>query len=244
MENETLKVIKNRKSVRIFTDEEITEEEKDIIIDGAIQAPTAGNMSLLSIIDVQDQELKDKLAVSCDNQPFIKEAKMILIFVADYQKWYDSFKMYHEDARTPGVGDFMLAASDTLLASENATIAAESLGIGSCFIGDIIEKYEYHQELLNIPKYAVPVAMLVFGHPATSQINRKKPTRFDKKYLVSVNKYEKFDEKKLQAMFDDKAKVDGRLGKDLVENIYRRKWSQPFIEEMTRSMKLWLENFK
>ena len=69
--NNTIEELFARKSVRVFADKLIEPEKKQLIIDAAIQAPTAGNMTLYSIIDVQSQELKDKLAKTCDNQPFI-----------------------------------------------------------------------------------------------------------------------------------------------------------------------------
>lgn len=83
--NSTVKELFERKSVRVYKDKEIEPEKKQLILESAIQAPTAGNMTLYSIIDIQDQEIKDKLAKSCDNQPFIAKAPLVLIFVADYQ---------------------------------------------------------------------------------------------------------------------------------------------------------------
>ena len=163
--NNTIKQLFERKSVRVYQDKPIEAKEKQLIFNAAIQAPTAGNMTLYSIIDIQDQAIKEKLAKTCDNQPFIAKAPLVLIFVADYQKWYDAFKYYHgeEQMRSPSYGDFLLAFSDTLIAAQNAVVAAESLGIGSCFIGDIIEQYEVHRELLNLPQYTAPVGMLVMG---------------------------------------------------------------------------------
>ena len=66
--NDVIKELFERKSVRVYSDEMIEEDKKQLIIDAAIQAPTAGNMTLYSIIDVEDQEIKEKLAKSCDNQ--------------------------------------------------------------------------------------------------------------------------------------------------------------------------------
>lgn len=245
--NDVIKELFERKSVRVYSDEMIEEDKKKLIIDAAIQAPTAGNMTLYSIIDVEDQEIKEKLAKSCDNQPFIAKAPLVLIFVADYQKWYDAFKYYHgdEEIRSPSYGDFLLAYSDALIAAQNAVVAAESMGIGSCFIGDIIEQYEFHRELLNLPQYAAPVGMLVMGYPTLQQKKRVKPMRFDSKYVVSKNCYEKLSDEKLVEMFDDRAtranKASG--GKGYVDDIYKRKWTNPFIEEMTRSSKLWFEQW-
>ena len=69
--NETIQVLMNRKSVRVFENKEISPEIKDIILAAAMRAPTGGNCMPYSIIDVTDQSIKDKLAETCDHQPFI-----------------------------------------------------------------------------------------------------------------------------------------------------------------------------
>ena len=89
--NDTLKTIDQRRSTRIFLDKEISKDDKKIIFDAAINAPTAGNMLLYSIIDVTEQEKKNRLSVLCDNQPFIKNGKMVLVFVSNSKKWYDVY---------------------------------------------------------------------------------------------------------------------------------------------------------
>ena len=69
--NEVLKQLKERKSIRVFTDQEISKEVKDAILEAAVNAPTAGNQQMYTILDITDQEIKEKLVKSCDNQPFI-----------------------------------------------------------------------------------------------------------------------------------------------------------------------------
>ena len=165
--NEIIRSLYDRKSVRVFEDRPIEEEVKQAILASAIQAPTAGNMALYTILDITDPEIKDKLAVSCDNQPFIATAPMVLVFCADYRRWYDVFCKYVPKVRKPDMGDLFLAEADTLIAAQNAVVAAHSFGLGSCYIGDITENYEYHKELLNLPKYVVPAAMLCIGYPTT-----------------------------------------------------------------------------
>ena len=139
-----------------------------------MRAPTAGNMMLYSIVEIDDQLLKDTLAETCDHQPFIARAPWVLLFVADLQKWMDLFDAAGVDALegvphgvAPGLGDLMLACCDALIAAQNAVIAAESLGIGSCYIGDILERGETHAELLHLPRYTFPVTMLCLGRPKT-----------------------------------------------------------------------------
>ena len=186
--NETLRQIKDRKSMRIFKNKPIVAELKKEILNAALQAPTAGGMMLYSIIDITDEELKKQLSVECDNQAFIEKAPLVCIFLADYQRWYDAFDLENCNPRTPGEGDILLAYTDAIIAAQNTVVAAESLGIGSCYIGDIIENCENIRELLDLPNYVVPAAMLIYGYPVEVQKNRKKPVRFEEQYIINENK--------------------------------------------------------
>ena len=76
--NQTIRELYERKSVRVFTHREIAEEDRKRILESATMAPTAGNQQLYTIIHVTDQKKKELLAESCDHQPFIAEAKMVL----------------------------------------------------------------------------------------------------------------------------------------------------------------------
>ena len=187
--NEVIRQLHDRKSVRVYEDRAIEPEVKQAILEAAIQAPSAGNMALYTILDITDPEMKAKLAVSCDNQPFIATAPMVLIFCADYRRWYDVFCDHVEEVRKPDMGDLFLAEADTLIAAQNAVVAAHSFGLGSCYIGDITENYEFHKELLNLPKYVVPAAMLCIGYPTAQQMSRPKPPRHAVSELVHENGY-------------------------------------------------------
>ena len=115
--NAVLATIKKRKSVRVFTDQKIPEEVKQEILNAAFEAPTAGAMMLYSILDITDQEIKERLAVTCDHQPFITKAPLVLIFLADYQRWYDAYYFAGCQPRQPGEGDLLLACADALIAA-------------------------------------------------------------------------------------------------------------------------------
>ena len=161
--NQVIEVIHNRKSVRAYEDKPLPEDVRDMILKSAMRAPTAGNMMLYSIIEVSDQKAKNKLVETCDNQPFIAEAPLVLIFLADYQRWVDYFKVTGVEQLCvekgvpmvmPEEGDLFLACCDALIAAQTAVIAAESMGVGSCYIGDILENYEVHREMFDLPQYA------------------------------------------------------------------------------------------
>jgi nitroreductase len=89
--NSIIQSLTERKSVRAFTDQEIPEEIVPEILMASTQAPTAGNLQLYTILRIRDAEKKHRLSISCDNQPFIERAKLILIFCADILKWYNAY---------------------------------------------------------------------------------------------------------------------------------------------------------
>lgn len=234
--NNTIREINERRSVRAFTDREIGKAERDAIINAALQAPTAGNMTLYSILDIRDKALKVRLSETCDNQPFIASAPMVLVFLADYSRWVRAFENACEEVRKPAEGDLMLAQADALIAAQNAVVAAESLGIGSCYIGDIIENYEIHKELLHLPKYAAPAAMVVFGYPTEQQKARKKPERFAPRDVVHENVYCEKRDAEIEEMLSRHA--GGLSGEELdswIRRFCNRKWNSEFSEEMSRS---------
>lgn len=242
MENEILKQLFERKSVRVFEDREISEEEKRLILEAASMAPSAGNQQLYTILDITDQKLKDELAVTCDNQPFIAKAKLVLIFCADCRKWYEGFQTAGCNPRTPGVGDLLLAVSDTNIAAQNAVTAAWSLGIGSCYIGDIMENCAKHREMLHLPKYVFPAAMVVFGYPTKQQLEREKPERADLSHIVHENGYRRMEVSEYQDMFLPKHAV--KSYEDWMKAFCDRKYNSDFAREMTRSAERFLEDFR
>lgn len=240
--NNTIKQLIDRKSMRVFTDREISAEDKNAILTAAVNAPTAGNQQLYTIIDVTDGALKDKLAVTCDDQPFIATAKLVLIFCADFQKWYDAFVSAGCDPRKPQVGDLMLAVSDTNIAAQNAVTAAHSLGIGSCYIGDIMENCELHREMLNLPEYVFPAAMLVFGYPTQQQLEREKPERAPMHHIVHENSYRRMDSQELREMFTPRCGLRGY--EDWMRAFCNRKYNSDFSVEMSRSVAEYLKSFE
>ncbi len=240
--NQTIQQLFDRKSIRVFTDREITSDEKDLILRSAVQAPTAGNQQLYTIIDVTDQAVKDTLVKTCDSQPFIATAKMVLIFCADCKKWYDAFRFAGCDPRAPGVGDLALAISDATIAAQNAVVAAESLGIGSCYIGDIMENCEQHRQLLHLPSYVFPCCMLVFGFPTRQQMDRKKPQRSPMDSIVHENHYHEMDAAQLEAMLGIRA-AQGNTYASWISAFCKRKYNSGFSREMSRSVGEYLKDF-
>ncbi len=240
--NQTIKELYARKSVRAFTDQPISAEARLAVLEAAAMAPTAGNQQLYTILEITDQALKERLAETCDHQPFIAKAPLVLVFCADCRKWYNAFLAAGCEPRPPGAGDLMLALTDTAIAAQNAVTAAESFGIGSCYIGDIMESCELHRELLNLPPYVFPGVMLVFGYPTEQQKARPKPRRADLKHIVHPNTYRDMKPEELEEMLAYKA--GHQTYEDWITAFCNRKYNSDFSVEMTRSVEEYLKEYE
>lgn len=240
--NPTLKQLADRKSVRVFTDRPIGAADKAAIVRAAADAPTAGCQQLYTILDVTDPELKARLAESCDHQRFLAKAPLMLIFCADAQKWYDAYLLAGSEPRQPGEGDFLLAVDDALIAAQNAVTAAWSLGIGSCYIGDVMECCELHRELLRLPEYVFPAAMLVFGYPTEQQLRRPKPERCGMDILVHENTYHRLSEGELKRMVEHSCTEENFSA--WMQAFCARKYNSGFSREMTRSVRAYLRAYQ
>ncbi|WP_457557213.1 nitroreductase family protein [Candidatus Harpocratesius sp.] len=255
-----LKSIFYRRSVRQYKDEPLKPEEIQTIIHGAMRAPTAGNMMMYTILQVTSKEKKEKLVVTCDNQPFIAKAPLVLIFLADLQRLYDYYqfcgvpeecKLKGQLFRTPKESDLLLASCDALVAAQNAVITAEMLGIGSCYIGDIMENIEKHREMFNLPRWVFPITMLCFGYPKSNVApeNRQLVPRFPEKYIHFQDSYRHLNAAEFKDMYKSFQKMmAGQLqpkGKwpNLGQLMYWRKTGSDFSKEMERSVKKMLEDW-
>lgn len=255
MSNSVLDVINNRTSLRVYDNREISQEILDKILHAAMRAPTAGNQMLYSILVVRDEQTRKILSQSCDHQAFIATAPVILIFLADHQRWFDYYQLngvaeYCDreglQFEAPQESDLLLAIEDAMAAAQNAVIAAESLGIGSCYIGDIVENYEFHKELFDLPDYVVPISLVCLGYykEGHKRVHRK---RFDQKYVVFEEKYRELSDEELKEMFAERAagfvKTPTSSAENFAQAFYRRKTGAAFSKEMKRSVRAMLADY-
>ncbi len=239
--NDIIKSLYDRKSTRVFEDRPIPEELVQEILNAAVQAPTAGNQQFYTILRVSDPEKLRRLADSCDHQPFIATAKLVLVFLADSLRWYNAYIEAGGAPRPPQEGDLMLAVVDSAIAAQNAVVAAESLGIGSCYIGDIMENLETQRDILGFPEYVFPAAMLVFGYPTQQQKDREKPGRLDLKYIVQQDTYHAHTPQELRAMFAERSGLKGY--DEWMKDFCEMKYNSAFAKEMQRSVRKALEEY-
>lgn len=231
--------LRERKSVRVFTPEPVSVDDRRTILECAFAAPTAGAQMLYTILDITDPAIKAELADCCDGQRFIANAPLVLVFLADCRRWLDAYELAGCQPRDPGPGDLYIALCDALIAAQNAVTAAHALGLGSCYIGDIVERRERVTELLGLDEYTFPATLVVFGHPTPQQRRRRKPARFGAQFVVLENRYRRLDA-------DEQRRAFASRGEDFdtfVGPFCRRKYSSDFAAEMNRCVAAYLEPF-
>lgn len=200
--NQILDVISQHVSVREYKKDPVSEETLNQILAAACNGSTMGNMQLFSIIVTQDDEMKRKLAPFHFNQPMATQAPLILTFCADFRR----FNRYCEfrDAETEAYSNlqsYHWAVTDALIAAQNACVAAESLGLGLCWMGTITYNVDKFVETLRLPKHVIPVACVAMGYPvAKPALTQKLPLEA----LVHREIYHDYDRERIDRVYAEK----------------------------------------
>ncbi|WP_141433805.1 NADPH-dependent oxidoreductase [Bacillus sp. 03113] len=165
--NEVVKSLMNHRSYRQYLDRQVKEENLNTIIKAAQAAPSWIHGQQVSIISIKDPIRKDKLAQLCGNQNHIRQAPIFLVFCADFYRAKlcgDLEGMTLEALHQ--VDSLLVGATDVGLSMSYAIAAAESLGLGTVPIGGIRRNSLDVTDLLELPKYVIPISGLCLGYGA------------------------------------------------------------------------------
>ncbi len=199
--NETMRLLLERASLRSYTDEKIPDDVLRLILDAGNHAATGGNLQPYSIIKIEAEETRKWLAERCE-QGFIAAAPVNLIFCIDMHR----NKRWAELEVAPYTAQhsfrhFWIAFQDTVIAAQNICTAADAMGLGSVYIGTIIEFLPELKERLKLPDGVFPVVLLCLGYPKNPSEPRKK---LGVDVLVHSETYQELDDDALLAAFDKK----------------------------------------
>lgn len=160
---DVFEAIKNRRSVRAFTSQPVSEKQVYQLIDAAGWAPSAGNVQPWEFIIVRSAETKRKLAEAALNQIFIKEAPVVIVVCANEIR---------SGQRYGSRGVNLYCLQDTAAATQNLLLAVYALGLAACWVGAFQE--EEAKNVLNTPTGIRPVAIVPIGHPIERPTSRLK----------------------------------------------------------------------
>lgn len=175
-----MKTLNERRSIRKYSDREVSNELLDRLLSEAERTPTMGNLQLYSVVVTRSKEMKEKLAPAHFNQPMIERAPVVLTFCADFRRtslWAENRKA------VPGYDNFlsfMNAATDALLYCQTFTNLAEEAGLGTCFLGTTVYMPKLIIDILKLPKLVMPIATITIGWPDEN------PAQSDRLPLASI----------------------------------------------------------
>ncbi|MCP3764587.1 oxygen-insensitive NADPH nitroreductase [Domibacillus sp. A3M-37] len=193
--NNTLELLHNHTSIRSFTDQPLTEEQRAAIFKAANQTSSFSLLQAVSIIRITDPDLRKKAMQLSANQPYIEEAAEFWIFCADFNRNHQ----IAPDVDLDYIEFLLIGSFDAGLMAQNALTAAESMGLGGVYIGGVRLNITELTEVLHLPKYVVPLAGLCIGHPAGEKPGLK--PRLPQSMVMFDNQYQPLDEDKL-AVYD------------------------------------------
>ena len=195
--NPALHLLTHRSSCRSFLDREIPDDILDSVLMAGVKSASGGNLQPFSILKIRDPKTRHRLR-ELAGQACVGKAPVDLIFCIDYNR----LKRWAELEAAPFAAHnsfrhFWISFQDTIIAAQSICTAADSVGLGSVYIGTVVDFFRELQEMLNLPPQVFPVVMLCVGYPTRRPAEKRK---LDPKLLIHEEKYrEPSDEELLEA---------------------------------------------
>lgn len=165
MNNPTLELIHQHGSVRQYKPDPVSREMVETIVAAGQRASTSSNLQMYSVVALTDPEKRAQMQKYCGGQKHISQAPIFLTWVADLSRLDRICEARGYTQEAGQVENFLLAAVDAAIAAQNAALAAESLGLGFCYIGAIRNKPRQVIQLLNLPRLTFPLVGMTLGWP-------------------------------------------------------------------------------
>ncbi|MEH7246765.1 oxygen-insensitive NADPH nitroreductase [Neobacillus niacini] len=239
--NEVITTILNHRSVRHFKDEPLSDEQIKTIVASAQAASTSSFIQAYSIIGIKDVEKKRKLAEIAGTQEYVAHSGHLLVFCADLSRHELIGEIEQKDV-IPSIEStekFMVALIDAALAAQNAAIAAESMGLGICYIGGIRNKLEEVKELLKTPARVIPLFGLTIGYP--EKINDKKP-RLPLEHIYHEEEYEQDKEVYLRQLQEYDKEISSYY-EERTAGKRKDRWTEQMAAMLEKQTRMYMKDF-
>jgi nitroreductase len=193
-------LLKSHRSIRKFTDEPVSDAMVNDIIGAGFAAATSSNLQGATVIRVRNPQTRAALAEAAGGQRYVEEAAAFFVWCADLHRSAVACEMAG-GTFSPGMTEhFIIATTDCGLAAQNAVVAAESLGLGVCYIGGIRNDPQRVSDLLELPDQVYPLFGLCLGWPAQDPM--LKP-RLPLSVTLKEERYDNSDDRDGIAAYDE-----------------------------------------
>ncbi|MBN2226971.1 MAG: nitroreductase family protein [candidate division Zixibacteria bacterium] len=200
--NPTMQLLLQRASCRSFEDKPIPDDVMRLVLEAGIHAPTGGNLQPYSIIKSDNKQTAAKLAKLCGEQPWIADAATNLLFCIDWRR----LERWAELEIAPFAGmaafrNFWITFQDVIISAQNICTAADTMGLGSVYIGTVMECFRELVEMFKLPKGVFPVVLLCLGYPKQRPLPRRK---LGVDIVVHDETYHEPNDKTIREAYQDK----------------------------------------
>lgn len=172
--------IKQRRTIRKYTQQPVSDELLNRLIEEASRTQTMGNLQLYSVVVTRSDAMKEMLAPAHFFQPMVTEAPVVLTICADFRRTTDWCLQRQASPGYDNALSFINAATDALLFTQTFCCLAEEEGLGICFLGTTVYQPQTIISVLDLPELVFPVATLTVGWPA------EKPNQTDRLPLQAI----------------------------------------------------------
>jgi nitroreductase len=220
-----IETIFKHRSIRKYKSKEIPQELLDRILEAGVRASTTGNMQVYSMVVTTRPSVKEELWAAHFKQDMVKQAPVIITFCADFNRFN---KWCEQRKALPGYDNFLsfyTASIDALLAAQNVALEAESNDLGICYLGTTTYMAAKIIEILNLPKFVVPVTTLVVGYPdEVPELTDRLPL----KGVVHKEQYSDYTEADIDSIYEERD--NSELTKALLEENSKETLAQVFTD--------------
>lgn len=168
----TIEQMHRHASVRSYTSDPVPRALVEAIVAAGQRASTSSNLQMWSVVAVSDAATRQALAGLCGEQEHVAQAPVFLAWCADLARLERACELRGYRQEAGHLENFLVAAVDAAIAMQNAALAAESLGLGICYIGAIRNRPQEVIDLLGLPRLVMPIAGMTVGWPVAAPLIR------------------------------------------------------------------------
>jgi nitroreductase len=198
---DVLETLYNHRSIRKYKPDPVPEELLTEILQAGIRASSSGNMQTYSIIITSDRSLREQLYKPHMEQEMVLDAPLLLTFCADFHRMRRWLHLSNAPDSFDNFMSFMVAAIDATLVSQNVALAAESFGLGICYMGSTLANCDQIGRILQLPPNVVPVVGYSLGYPAEDPAPRD---RLPLDGLVHHETYQDYSDERIAEIYEQR----------------------------------------
>ncbi|NCF66531.1 MAG: NADPH-dependent oxidoreductase [Chloroflexi bacterium] len=190
-----LDLAKAHRSIRSFTSQDIDDSLLNDLLLAGLRSSSSGNMQTWSVIVTRDEARKRWLYEAHREQSMILEAPLVLTFCADVFRMREWLRVNDSKQSFDDLLGFLTGTVDAVIAAQTISLAAESVGLGICYLGTTWWAADEIIEFLQLPKGVFPVTSIVIGHPAEDPLLRD---RLPLEVMVHQEQYRRLSDEELR----------------------------------------------